>query len=320
MVKSHELEVILPLYNGAKYLREQVASIHGQTIRPLRLIARDDDSTDGTKDLISELKDEYGEWLVLLSNNKNVGCSENVNILLSRSTAKYIALADQDDVWLPNKLEKALNKIREVEKKENRRIPILVHSDLYITDKRLRPYKKTYIEQQRLNVKATRANDLMLTNIVTGCTAVMNRELLDIALPIPKEALVHDWWLALVASSFGVIRYVEETSILYRQHGENTIGAKGIGWEYWLDRLKEFIKNPKAGGHTYLAINQVQYFQNRYNKTISILPNLIMERRMRRLVVLLRLSRQERPRKHGPLRTMALYIWLIRYKHKHREK
>ena len=136
----------------------------------------------------------------------------------------------------------------------------------------------------------------MLTNIVTGCTAVMNRELLDIALPIPKEALVHDWWLALVASSFGVIRYIEETSILYRQHGENTIGAKGIGWEYWLDRLKGFIKNPKAGGHTYLAINQIQYFQNRYNKTISILPNLIMERRIRRLVVLLRLSRQERPR------------------------
>ena len=117
-----------------------------------------------------------------------------------------------------------------------------------------------------------------------------------------------------------LIRYVEETSILYRQHGENTIGAKGMGWEYWLDRLKGFIKNPKAGGHTYLAINQIKYFQNRYSKTISILPNLIMERRIRRLVVLLRLGRQERPRKHGPLRTMALYIWLIRYKHKHREK
>ena len=113
-----------------------------------------------------------------------------------------------------------------------------------------------------------------------------------------------------------MIEFVEETSILYRQHEENTIGAKGIGWEYWADRVKDFVKDPKAGGHTYLAINQIQYFQNRYNKTISILPDLIIERRIRRMVILLRLSRKERPRKHGPLRTIALYIWLIRYKQK----
>ena len=94
------IEVVLPTFNGAAYLKEQVDSIHRQTLRPQRLLVRDDGSSDGTQALLAELQQHYGSWLHLLPSEKNLGCSANVNCLLEASRAPYVALADQDDIWL----------------------------------------------------------------------------------------------------------------------------------------------------------------------------------------------------------------------------
>ena len=312
VVVENFLEVVLPTYNGVLYLEDQLASIFGQRLCPDQVLIRDDGSSDGTQELIQKLKKCYGDWLKVLPGGENLGCTANVNRLLEVSTARYVALADQDDVWLPNKLEVALQAIYSIENGNNGIVPSLVHTDLHLTDAWLKPYGCTYIRQQRINPKANRPSDIALTNIATGCTILLNKKLISIALPIPKEALVHDWWLALVASAHGCIQFIPEASILYRQHQQNTIGAKRIGFSYWLERLVQFVTNPSSGGHTYAAVLQMDCFESRYGFSVSGMPRLVRVKRAQRMLKLLKMGFSGLPHKHGPLRTIALYIWLFR--------
>ena len=314
LVIANSLEVILPTYNGVLYLEDQLASIFGQRLCPDQVLIRDDGSSDGTQELIQKLRKRYGDWLKVLPGGENLGCTANVNKLLEACTSQYVALADQDDVWLPNKLEVALKAIRSIENYKKEIIPSLVHTDLHLTDAWLKPYGCTYIQQQLINPKANRPSDIALTNIATGCTILLNKELLSIALPIPKEALVHDWWLALVASAHGRIQFIPESSILYRQHAQNTIGAKKIGLRYWSERFLQFVTSPASGGQTCSAIRQMEYFESRYGFSISEVPRLVYTKRSRRIPKLLRMKISSLPRKHGLLRTIALYVWLLQVK------
>jgi len=172
-----------------------------------------------------------------------------------------------------------------------------------------------YLQRQRLDPQRCAPVDLAFTNVVTGCTALLNRALLQKALPIPSEALMHDWWLALVASAFGQIALVEEPGVLYRQHGSNVLGAQGLGLAYWRQRLHSLLLDPAAGGHTRAALQQAALFDQRYRKPISLVPGFMRLRRRRRWWALLRLPAAQRPWKHGPLRTLGLYgllAWLPR--------
>ena len=301
------IEVVLPTFNGAAYLREQVDSIHRQTLRPLRLLVRDDGSTDGTRALLVELQQHYGAWLHLLSAEENLGCSANVNCLLEASRAPYVALADQDDIWLPEKLAQSFLLLQQLEQQHGVQWPLLVHSDLELMAADGRRLGSTYVQQQRLDPRRTAPEPLALTNVVTGCTAMVNRALLDRALPIPPEALMHDWWLALVASRFGAIGWLPQPTVLYRQHGGNVLGAQGLGPAYWVTRLRNLLLDPAAGGHTRAALRQAVCFEQRYGQALSPLPALMRVPRCRRWLTLCSLPAQQRPWKHGPLRTLALY-------------
>ena len=309
------IEVVLPTYNGAAYLQEQVASIHQQTLRPQRLLVRDDGSTDGTQELLLLLKTEYGAWLHLLSADANLGCSGNVNRLLEATEAPYVALADQDDVWLPHKLEASLALLQHVERSHEGERAVLVHSDLALVDADGASLGCTYLQRQRLCPLRTAPEHLVLTNVVTGCTVLLNRALLNQALPIPAEALMHDWWLALVASRFGQIAFLPDPMVRYRQHGGNVVGAQGLGLRYWMQRAHKLFADPSAGGHTRAAIHQASCFEQRYGQALSVLPALMRLPRRRRWLALLNLPSGQRPSKHGPLRSLGLYgllAWLPR--------
>lgn len=78
--------------------------------------------------------------------------------------------------------------------------------------------------------RGCRLNRLLMQNVATGCTVMINRPLLELALPIPDAAIMHDWWLALVAAAFGKIGTVHEATVLYRQHGGNDTGARKWDW------------------------------------------------------------------------------------------
>jgi len=307
LVRASAIEVVLPTYNGVAYLEAQLASIHAQTLRPERVLLRDDGSSDGTQALIHQLQQRYGAWLQVLPADGNLGCTVNVNRLLEASTAPYVALADQDDLWLPHKLERALALMQQLEGRHGADTPLLVHSDLELVDADGKRLGCRYFQRQRLDPQRCAPVDLALTNVVTGCTALLNRALLQKALPIPPEALMHDWWLALVASAFGQIALVEEPGLLYRQHSSNVLGAQGLGLAYWRQRLQALLADPAAGGHTRAALQQAELFKQRYGLPISALPPLLHMQRRRRWWALLRLPAAQRPWKHGPLRTLGLY-------------
>ena len=307
VVSATAIEVVLPTYNGEPYLEAQLASIDAQTLRPSRVLLRDDGSSDGTQELIARLQQRYGAWLQVLPADGNLGCTANVNRLLQATTSPYVALADQDDLWLPHKLERASALMQELEARLDATTPLLVHGDLELVDADGQRLGCRYLERQRLDPHRCTPVDLALTNVVTGCTAVLNRALLHKALPIPPEALMHDWWLALVASAFGQIGLVEEPGVLYRQHGDNVLGAQGLGLVYWRQRLKCLLADPASGGHTRAALRQAVFFEQRYERSISLLPPLLQLPRRQRLPALLKLPAAQRPWKHGPLRTLGLY-------------
>ena len=280
-------------------------------MRPRMLLVRDDGSTDGTQELIRELIEIYGAWIKVLPGDENLGCTGNVNQLLEATSAPYVALADQDDVRLPNKLEIAYQELCAVESVHGPQVPALVHTDLKLVDANLNDLGATYMQKQLLKTSRVSPSEIALTNVVTGCTVMCNRPLLDCALPFPPEALVHDWWLALVASVFGCIRFHPSSAILYRQHAANSIGASGFGLNYWWERLRYFLNDPANAGHTRQVIRQMDCFEQRYHIIVSPLPLLIRLGWLQRLAWLLRNPVSAWPRKHGLLRTIAFYLQFL---------
>ena len=311
VVTSALIEVVLPTYNGAPYLEAQLASIHAQSLRPSRVLLRDDGSTDGTQQLIHGLQERFGSWLQVLPADGNLGCTANVNRLLQATTAPYVALADQDDLWLPQKLEQALALMQQLEARYGASLALLVHSDLELMDERGVPLGCSYLQRQCLDPLRTTPADVSLTNVVTGCTALLNRALLERALPIPLHAVMHDWWLALVASVFGRIELLPQATVRYRQHGHNVLGAQGLGLGYWWKRCQRWAADPASAGTFRMALDQAQAFEDRFGKPAVVLPALMRLPRRRRWLALGRLSAGQRPRKHGPLRSLILSVFLL---------
>jgi len=305
------LEVVMPTYNGAKYLVQQVETIYEQTLKPDRLLIRDDGSTDGTKKIIQELRSFYGDWICEIEFKDHLGCIGSIGILLAATRARYVAFADQDDIWYPEKLERSLGMIRHMEKNCAPDIPLLVHGDLHLVDEHGDSMGYNFLGYQRLDPRRTQPDDLAVTNVVTGCTCLLNRPLLVKALPIPVEAQMHDWWIALVASVFGQIQVLKEPLIDYRQHGQNLLGAKGVGWGYWLPRFVSLVMGKRQKACMQGVLRQLLAFESRYGVNLSMLPSLAKMPIFERWWVFFRLPACRRPSKHGFLRSAIFYARLL---------
>ena len=135
---------------------------------------------------------------------------------------------DQDDVWLEKKIELTYDKMLGIEDKAD--IPCLVYTELCVVDSELNTIADTMSEYQSLDCHKRTINQFILQNSVTGCTMMVNRALRDMMLRITDidNTIMHDWWAALVAAQFGQTAFIDEPTILYRQHGDNSLGALGI--------------------------------------------------------------------------------------------
>ena len=222
------VDILLATYNGAAFLEAQLDSILAQTHKNWRLVIRDDGSMDKTPEIIEAFRARHREKVVILEDEAgNLGLVQNYSRLLEHAGAVYVALCDQDDVWKPEKLELSLQKMRALEAEHGADKPLLVFTDLTVVDEDLRIIHPSFWRYQGLRPERCNSlNRLLLQNVVTGCTALMNRTLVERSVPLPAEAVVHDWWVALVAAAFGVAGYVAQPTVLYRQHGENLIGAE----------------------------------------------------------------------------------------------
>lgn len=220
--------VLLATYNGEKFLKEQLDSLLQQTVR-IKVYIHDDGSLDSTLDIIRSYCVIYPEVFFLLEDGvtyKNPG--DNFLHLTRFADEPYMMFCDQDDIWLPHKVESALAKMLEKEKEKGVNCPILAFSDLQVVDENLKLIAQSYMDYQHISASRCSLKELVLTNIVTGCTCMFNKALAKKALErIDVYSNVkHEWWLALVARLFGEIVFSPDTQILYRQHENNVIGAR----------------------------------------------------------------------------------------------
>lgn len=189
--------------------------------------------------------------------------------LQSQEQYKYIMFADQDDIWLPDKIEKTYLKMKEFES-QYEPLPLLVHSDVSVVDEKLNVIASSFWEYQHIDPSNGTLNRLLLHNTVTGCTMMINRALAEKVKMIPSEAIMHDWWIAMVASAFGKIGYIDEPLILYRQHGQNDTGAKKYGAYYF---IKTFLTVPTFEKY----IEQSKAFLALYGHELDTYRRLMLE-------------------------------------------
>ncbi len=218
------VDVLLAVYNGEKYLKEQIESILNQTFQDFNIIIRDDGSNDKSVEIMGYYRDKYPEKIRIVSGAPTGSAKQNFNELLKNTTSDYIMFCDQDDVWLPQKIEKTLAKIKSID--ANGKTPTLVHTDLNVVDQNLNVISQSFFDFQQLNQQKMSLPALLVQNYVTGCTVMINRALANKCGEIPPECMMHDWWLALVAILFGNLVCINEPTMLYRQHEGNQVGAK----------------------------------------------------------------------------------------------
>jgi glycosyltransferase involved in cell wall biosynthesis len=234
------LSVALCTYNGKEYIEEQLQSLAKQTVLPDELVIVDDGSTDRTMNLIQIFAAGAPFRVRVFQHEHAIGVVANFSEAVGYCEGDYIALCDQDDVWLPNKLAKELDLMRCYEAQFGRNCPILVHSDLCVTDEGLRCKAASLMRFQGIHneeVEQDALSVLLVQNYVTGCTMVFNRALKQRCWPFPQEAVMHDWWIALVAAAVGKIAFVDESMLLYRQHRDNQVGAKSFFSYHTIQRL-----------------------------------------------------------------------------------
>jgi len=214
--------ILLASYNGEKFISDQLDSLLAQTYTNWKLFIRDDGSTDKTVSIINKYIAKDNRISLVNDDKKNLGSCQNFATLLNIvcSQFQYIMFCDQDDFWLPFKIETTLAEMKQVEKQQQKKIPVLVYTNFkYVyNDLNTIPSRKNF---ETTKVSKLRFAHLLAQNPAYGCTMMLNKQLADIVNPIPVQAENHDYWVALVASALGKIHYINKPTILYRQHNNN---------------------------------------------------------------------------------------------------
>lgn len=241
------IEILLPVYNGEKYLAEQIESILKQTYENWILKIRNDGSLDNSQVVIDYFCRKYPNKIFqIVSLDKNIGLVQSLNLLIeSEPHGDYIAFSDQDDVWFPDKLKISIDKLKDLEK-HNPKIPIGVCSDSSCVDSNLNIISQSFFKSQKFQGNIIgNINKMLALNIVQGSTVLTNRIAVDFYSPFPNFLNVHDMWLSVIISHYGQMTYVKTQTMLYRQHSNNVLGQLNIGFRYYVNRAKSTFKTLK---------------------------------------------------------------------------
>ena len=222
--------VLLAACNGAEFLSDQIQSIQRQSISNWTLLVRDDGSEDKTRDVLEMFAAKDKRIRCIHDACGSLGAARNFGELMRiawTEGADIIFFSDQDDVWLPTKMMEQIEALDKMEDSYGRDTPILVYSDLEVVDRWLQPIHHSFMRYQGLTHEAQSPLRVLVTqNFVTGCATVINRSLLKLAVPLPADVVMHDWWLALCAAACGRIGHLPNSTLRYRQHESNQIGAQ----------------------------------------------------------------------------------------------
>ncbi|MGN6395359.1 MAG: glycosyltransferase family 2 protein [Mucilaginibacter sp.] len=268
-MKQPLVSIALCTYNGAKFLREQLDSLIAQTYANLEIVVVDDCSADETFEILTNYAARHLQFKIY-KNEKNLGFTGNFEKAVKLCTGELIALCDQDDIWLPQKIELQVNAI-------NGNMFIyhdseFVHEDGSSMEKKMSDIMNLY--------RGDEPEAFLFFNCVSGHSILMKRELLNDALPL-KKGFFHDWWLAYVATNTGKIDFIDQCLVKYRQHDRsdtNILKLKRTKNEYrfdsiqkiereykWLQYCASFTKNKRPQ-----VVNAIyQAFEKRLNNYVS---------------------------------------------------
>ena len=229
-----KVTIILAAYKGNDYAGAMIDSILAQDCDNWQLVLSDDGGF--TEELLAGYAEKYPEHITLHRSGQRFGSAQKHFLYLMKlcRNAEYLMFCDQDDVWHPDKVRKTLAAMQEAERagREESRSenapPVLVHTDLRVVDGELKLLDESFLHYSRLDGRRLALNELLIQNVVTGCTLMINRPLTALALEGADEEkmLMHDWWIALCAAAFGKSVFLPEATMDYRQHGGNVVGAK----------------------------------------------------------------------------------------------
>lgn len=227
-----KVHILMSTYNGEAFLAEQIQSIQAQTVTDWRLLIRDDGSSDRTPQIIKEYVQTDSRIRFINENNPtNLGVIKSFHALAHHEVADVYFFSDQDDVWLPEKLELTLKEAAKYDIKQ----PLLVYTDLKVVDQDLKVLSESMIRSQSHHANTSLLAELT-ENTVTGGVSMANHALIQLWQET-DDLLMHDWYLALLAAACGQLVYLDVPTQLYRQHGHNVLGART-----WSKRLKKWVQ------------------------------------------------------------------------------
>lgn len=238
-MKTPQIAVVMTTFNGDKYLVEQLESIISQTLRPSEIIVCDDGSSDDTIQILKR----YSERKILVhhQNEQRLGVVKNFTKATTLvSTAEYIAFADQDDVWLPNKLEELVNKML---CSTDQAKPAMVFSDASIIDRSGHVLKSSLWKEFGIHPRRQTFRTLLTRNIVPGCMMLINSKMKELFLSIPEAAYMHDAWVTFLAFAYKNYAFVDEPLVKYRQHESNvTYSISSSSKSNLLSKIFEYLQ------------------------------------------------------------------------------
>ena len=227
-----KVNILMSTYNGEQFLAEQIHSIQEQTYTDWQLLIRDDGSSDQTRTIIKRFVEEDSRIRFINENDQtNLGVIDSFFQLVKFEEADVYFFSDQDDVWLPDKLEVSLKEAEQYSVDE----PLMIYMDLKVVDQELNILSDSMIRSQSHHANTELVQELT-ENTVTGGVSMINHSL-ALLWQQTEGILMHDWYLALLASAFGNLVYIDQPGELYRQHGNNVLGARTLS-----KRVKKWLQ------------------------------------------------------------------------------
>ena len=259
MLKLFEprIDILMATFNGEHYVGEQIESIQRQGYRNWRLLVSDDCSTDGTVDVVRRYARTDSRIYIVSDGLKHGGAKQNFFSLLGRCDAPYCMFCDQDDVWLPFKVEITLKAMRRIEEELATELPCVIFTDMKVVDGNLNVVDDSFEHYSSIDPARTKFSQVIAQSLGAGCTMMINEASRDAALRLETldGVVMHDWWLTLIAAAFGRIGHIDEPTLLYRQHGSNEVGAleyspvKRVGH---FDLMKKSVSATVLQAHAFL--------------------------------------------------------------------
>lgn len=267
-LQAPPVEILLAAFNGGRFIAEQIDSLRQQSYRDFCVLMLDDGSEDDTPAFLDSLvREDPVRFRRIPDWPRRRGAAASFGRLLEASTAPRVMFCDQDDVWVPTKIERTLEEMDRAERDTGRDMPTAVFTDLQIVDEELCRISPSYWTYRNINPSRLALRQILTQNVMSGMTMMLNRPLVDLCLPIPSEALMHDYWVALTASAMGRLVYLPRATVLYRQHQHNVVGARGGWFSAITTRARQGIG--VAREQFYLHVEQARVFLERYRPYLN---------------------------------------------------